>query len=429
MKDSQFTVQEFSFLYTPDNQTLSYGFHGVSTIEGNVTIELQVIAYGFKVTSQRIDPCASNFNGLCPMTAGVVNLYPTTTDASKFTSQVPGIAFTIPDLDGKARIIILKKETGVQLACLEAELSNGKSVDQNAVSWVTAIISGLGLLVSGIASGLGYSNTAAHVAANALSLFGYFQSQAIIGMVAVKLPPVARAWTQNFTWSMGIIRIKFMQNILAWYIQATGGTPSLLFNNLEIVNVEVEKRSLIARAANFLDIATADLIHPLAKRAASKYTSGAIVVVTGIKRMSYLANIEETNFFMTGLGFLVAFVVFVVIGVMFFKLMAEFCVKQLKIAKGSKFVEFRRGWRVVLKGILYRIVSSKLVVCLSLKLTHQLGPYCLPSNEYTLSLGAYSPRFCCGCYLGDNIHLDYSCCAFMGFIQGHQDCSPFHRYA
>ncbi|KAK5239848.1 putative flavin carrier protein 3, partial [Cryomyces antarcticus] len=142
------------------------------------------------------------------------------------------IAYSVPDLDGKVQIYINDTDTGKAVACVEAELSNGKTVDQKGVGWATAVIAGLALLASAITSGLGHSNTAAHVAANALSLFGYFQSQAIIGMAAVPVPPIVASWTQNFQWSMGIIRIGFLQDICTWYQRATGGTPSSVLSNL-----------------------------------------------------------------------------------------------------------------------------------------------------------------------------------------------------
>ena len=157
-----------------------------------------------------------------------------------------GIAYTVPDLDGIVRIYINETSTGKSLACLETELSNGKTVYQKAVVWSVAVIAGLGLVASAISSGLGHSNTAAHVAANAMSLFGYFQAQAIVGMTAVNLPPIVAAWTQNFQWSMGIIRVGFLQRFCTWYQRATGGTPSNLLSSLATTSVRVQKRSLEA---------------------------------------------------------------------------------------------------------------------------------------------------------------------------------------
>ncbi|KAF3903992.1 hypothetical protein AA313_de0202012 [Arthrobotrys entomopaga] len=352
MDNSQFTVSQFDVLYTPNNATLQYSFDGTSSIQGNVFIILDIIVYGYTAYSKKIDPCAEKFASLCPMAAGPVSLPPAAINASAFVNNIPGVAFTIPDIDGLARITIQMASNLQPVACLEAELSNGQTVHQNAVSWVTAVIAGSGLAASAITSGLGHSNTAAHVAANALSLFGYFQSQAMCAMIAVKLPPVVRAWTQNFVWSMGVIRIGFMQNVLHWYIQATGGSPDLLFQNLDRVNVQIQKRALNLQARAM------DIISGLAKRAGDQgtYSQGEFIDVSGISRVAFLARIEETNLFMTGLGFFVSFVVLVVLIVVGFKFGLELCVKKLRIAKGSKFAEFRKGWKIVLKGILYRIV-------------------------------------------------------------------------
>ncbi|EWC46583.1 hypothetical protein DRE_04070 [Drechslerella stenobrocha 248] len=357
MADSKFTVSQFDVLYTPGNASLQYSFLGTSSIESKVFIALEIIVYGFSAYSMMIDPCREGFTSLCPMKAGPVNLPPAVINASAFVSQVPGIAFTVPDIDGVARITIdLDDGKLTPVACLEAELSNGQTVHQNAVSWVTAVIAGSGLAASALTSGLGHSNTAAHVAANVLSLFGYFQSQAICAMVAVKLPPVVRAWTQNFVWSMGIIRIGFMQNVLHWYIQSTGGSPDLLFQNLDRVNVQIMKRSMELQG-RAVEAANAVRSY-LTKRATDQgtYAQGEFIDVTGISRVAFLSRIEQTNVFITGLAFFVAFIVVIVIIVVGFKFGLELCVKKLRIAKGSKFAEFRKGWKIVLKGILYRIV-------------------------------------------------------------------------
>jgi hypothetical protein len=85
--------------------------------------------------------------------------------------------YYIPDLDGKVTVWINDTSTGKPLACVEADLGNGKTVHQRGVAWGIAIVVLLGLILSAIISGGGHSNTASHLAANALALFGYFQAQ------------------------------------------------------------------------------------------------------------------------------------------------------------------------------------------------------------------------------------------------------------
>ncbi|KAK3105458.1 putative flavin carrier protein 3, partial [Teratosphaeriaceae sp. CCFEE 6253] len=221
-ENNNFSATQFDVLLTPKNNSLSFSVVGVTTIQGNVTIDLVVTAYGLQIYQTTLDPCELHFTGLCPMSEGQLNLPPSNVPIpASALSNVPGIAYTVPDLDAKVKVYFNSTTTGLSAACVEAELSNGKTVDQKAVAWAIAVISGLALVASAITSGLGHSNTAAHVAANALALFGYFQAQAFIGMTAVNLPPVVASWTQNFQWSMGIIRVGFLQDIATWYQRST----------------------------------------------------------------------------------------------------------------------------------------------------------------------------------------------------------------
>ena len=263
--------------------------------------------------------------------------------------MITGIAYTVPDLDADVQIVIKRQDTGEKIACVEASLSNGKTVYQVGVAWTTAIISGLGLAASAITSGLGHSNTAAHVAANALSLFGFMQSQAMIGMTSVHMPPIVESWTQDFQWSMGIIHVGFLQTICTWYQRSTGGTPTTLLSQLSDTSVEVLKR----RKRDFVDPAF-NLMKRSANILMKRDTSQKVQVVRGLDRGGFRAGIEETNIFLTGLIFFVVFVCVVVIIIAAFKLFCELLVKNGKM-KTDKFQDFRNGWKVVTRGILFRL--------------------------------------------------------------------------
>ncbi|KAF2841929.1 TRP-domain-containing protein [Patellaria atrata CBS 101060] len=352
-KNSSFSATLFNVVFTPDNNTLTFEIVGVSEISGKVTADLQAFVYGYQAFKQTIDPCDSeDLAGLCPMNTGTINIESNAVLDADTVKQIPGVAYTIPDLDGRVRVYINDTE-GKALACVEAELSNGNTVYQKAVGWVTAVIAGLGLLASAITSGLGHTNTAAHVAANAMSLFGYFQAQAFLGMAAVDLPPVAGSWTQNFQWSMGLIRVSFLQKLATWYQRATGGKPATLLSSLATTSVQVQKRSL-------------EVMHRLLKRAyvdiaarsnnqVTQAETSKTITVHGIERVAFRARIESTNIFMTGYIFFVIFVLLVVLGVIVFKYACEALSKAGKM-KSDKFSDFRNGWKTVLKGIMFRIV-------------------------------------------------------------------------
>jgi hypothetical protein len=249
------------------------------------------------------------------------------------------------------RIRIKNATTNAELACVEAEMSNNNTVDQKAVAWVTAVIAGLGLIASAITSGMGHSNTAAHVAANAMSLFGYFQAQAFIGMCSVPLPPIVASWTQNFQWSMGLIRVGFLQRMATWYQRATGGEPTTYLSQLTNISVDIQKvkRSLDVSARHIGRLAARS------NAASTDLQDGGRVVLHGVKRVGFKANIETSNIFFTGYSFFIIFVILVILLVVAFKFVLEGLVKAGKM-KSDKFVEFRNGWQTVLKGIMFRVI-------------------------------------------------------------------------
>ena len=422
--NSSFTATLFNVIFTPDNNSLAFNILGVSSISGYVTAEIDVIAYGYTALKQTLDPCASNLEGLCPMNTGQINIQSNIDIPPSIEKDIPGIIYGVPDFDGLVKVYIKNNVTGVSEACVEAPLSNGQTVDQKGVGWTTAVIAGLALLASAVTSGLGHSNTAAHVAANALSLFGFFQAQAIIGMTAVPLPPIVASWTQNFQWSIGIIRVGFLESICTWYQRATGGTPSTLLSTLNTESVEVQKRSLnvgksIMRAA-----------HALSKRTNASATSTAakVVIVSGIKRVGFRAKIETTNIFLTGLIFFMIFVFLTAVCVMLFKGFCEIAVKAGWF-KGDKFEDFRTGWKVVLKGILFRLVSHESCVQRPNTNLTSIGAYWLSANLHFVPLGVDAEglgRRSCTCII--LLHFDEHS-SWLGFAQGLPDSQAISHHA
>ncbi|KAI9368780.1 hypothetical protein BJX61DRAFT_536978 [Aspergillus egyptiacus] len=349
---SNFTATYFHVKYTPDNNSLLIGFDGVSAISGRVEATLVLDAYGYTALSHTINPCDLNLEGLCPMNTGPIDVRDIPLEIpDDVSSNIPGIAYTVPDLDASVRIYINSTDTHESIACLEASLSNGKTVYQKGVGWATAVIAGLGLTASAITSGLGHSNTAAHVAANALSFFGFMQSQALIGMTSVHLPPIVQSWTQNFQWSMGIIRVGFLQDICTWYQRSTGGTASTVLSELSTVSVQPLKKRWLEPAAGLI----ARSVETLARRdTESDRATSETKEVRGIERVGFIAKIEETNIFLTGFIIFVVFVALVMLLVVLFKAGCELLAKHGKM-KSDKFQDFRNGWRVVARGILFRL--------------------------------------------------------------------------
>lgn len=360
--ESSFSASLFNVVFTPSNNSISVNVVAKSTISGKVKFRVIASVYGYPIINNDVfDPCTIDGGaGLCPMHVGSITSAFNLDVPADALDRVPAIGYEIPDLDATVHVEIFQPGSDTNVACLEASISNGKTVDLIGVKWATAVVAGLALISSALVSGLGHSNTASHVASNALSLFGYFQAQAIIGLTAVRLPPIVTSWTQDFQWSMGIIRVGFMQDIFTWYQRATGGTPARLLDSLTNVSVHVQKkRSLGAVAAVGVDLFKRGMamapraLNNLGKRANIMSDDGSYVVY-GIQRVAFRAKIESTNLFMTGLTFFCLFVIVTILCVAVFKGLCELFAKQKWMAP-DKFLEFRNGWLTVTKGIMFRM--------------------------------------------------------------------------
>ncbi|AGO12066.1 AaceriADR407Cp [[Ashbya] aceris (nom. inval.)] len=393
MQNSQFQAQKFDVVFNLDHGRVDFDIDATTTITDKVVVRFEVTAYGLTVFKGVRDFCQDNIPALCELRAGRINVqsHQLIEDTEMIRKKVPKVAFIVPDLD--AQVVVkayAQSDTGFTrpLACVQAVLSNGKTVQTKYASWPIAAIAGVGVLTSGFVSVIGHSTTAAHIASNSISLFSYFQNVAITSMMGVaRVPPIAAAWSQNFQWSMGIIQVPFMQKIFQWYIQATGGTPVVVVSNKDLLSISVQrrrmKRAMVRGASlvyeklrNVVDHMRTDSVKQFSVSTGSDtnfdttfkdktmYTSderdvddflNKILVLHGIQRVAYKAGIELSNVFLTGICFFLFFVVVVVICLAAFKAIVELLAKVRMVNESTKFVEYRRCWAHIIKGTLFRI--------------------------------------------------------------------------
>lgn len=364
MDNSQFTAHFFDVRYYPDNKTVVFKIDATTTIDTKIIIDAEIIAYGLKITKMTFNPCSLNQVGICPLSPGRIDIESTYVIDSNATNQIPSIAYTIPDLDAQVKVVAYstndtRKTT--PLACVQAILSNGKTVQTKYAAWPIAAISGIGVLTSGFVSVIGYSSTATHIASNSISLFVYFQNLAITAMMGVsRVPPIAAAWTQNFQWSMGIINVKFMQKIIDWYIQSTNGESTVILANKDVLSISVQKKrkrelSLASSSDYNFDTITDDSSLYTTNERNSKDYSAKILVLRGIQRVAYLANIEISNLFLTGIVIFLFFLFVVVVSLIFFKSLLEVLTRARLMPQSSNFFQYRKNWGQIIKGTLYRL--------------------------------------------------------------------------
>lgn len=343
MENSQLTASSFNVTFNPDDRSLHYSLTMATQIDGNITAEVEVYAYGFRIITQNVDLCEVGWKQFCPLNPGNVQVDSIQYVPQHYANQIPGIAYQVPDIDAYARVRVYNNQSE-NLACVQAFFSNGKTVSQTGVKWATAVVAGIGLLLSALLSTFGNSTAASHISANTMSLFLYFQSVVVVSMEHVhRVPPIAEAWAENLAWSMGLIRISFMQRIFRWYIESTGGNPSLYLTSRTV-------SLLTQRSLEYLDY------FGLVKRATNVlYGNSNVVIFRGIERLGYSSNIENTSIVATGFTFFILCGYVLAGFIMACKYSIELSIR-CGWMRNDRFLTFRQNWKTVLKGSLLRYI-------------------------------------------------------------------------
>lgn len=362
MENSEFTSTYFDVYYYPHNSTAVFYVDGSSSLSGKIKADISLVVYGLNVYQDSIDLCSLGYDTICPISAGHIDVQGTYTIETDLTSQIPSVAYTIPDIDAYVKVLVYSTDDSNStspLACLKAVITNGKTVQTRYAGWPIACVSGFGLVVSSVVSILGHSATASHIASNAVSLFIYFQNLAIMAMMGVaRVPPIAASWAQNFMWSLGIIDVEFMQDIIYWYVQSTGGDVTAVLTNKDVISISVQKmKKLLFKREISAAPASDDYLDDSSVYYTDEYNlSSKTLVLRGIQRVAYLADIEISNLFMTGIIFFlfVGFILVFLISV--FRGFCEILIRSGAI-KEHRFSYFRANWNLVIKGSVYRYVD------------------------------------------------------------------------
>lgn len=138
--------------------------------------------------------------------------------------MIPSIAFSVPDLDGQAKLELRSLDGGQELACIQSTVSNGKSMAVPAVPYIAAGIAGAALLFSGLSAlGTGVNPGVTTPSPTFGEVVGWFQSMAMNGMISVQFPSVYRSFTKNFGFSGGLVSWTAMQTSIDNFREKTGG--------------------------------------------------------------------------------------------------------------------------------------------------------------------------------------------------------------
>ncbi|KAJ5475024.1 hypothetical protein N7539_008090 [Penicillium diatomitis] len=383
MKDSDIAVQKLDVSYSKSTRKVVFDVAGSSAKEQYVTASLVVTAYGHEIYTRTFDPCGTDIHvdQLCPVPAKGFAASGDIVVPDEYASQIPSIAFNIPDLDGQAKLILTSNSTDV--ACVQSNLSNGKTASVKGVSWASAGIAAGALALGGVSalSTAGVSG-APSASPSAGDVMGWFGSMAMNGMLSVSYPPVYQSFTRNFAWSTGLIPWASMQNSIDNFRKSTGG--NLTHNSytyLSALNTATSTQTTNAsstaskRSAEFvyqsrhlfirsLDFSENSGSNGTGTANATSSSSGGLTscgdVVSNIKCYAQEVMIPSANVFMTILLVFAIVVAVIVVGILLLKVILELWALYGNFPQ--KLANFRRDYW----GLMARTITNMILVLYSI---------------------------------------------------------------
>ncbi|EXJ90781.1 hypothetical protein A1O1_03885 [Capronia coronata CBS 617.96] len=329
---STIKVNNVDISFDRSTNKIQFDVSGTSTKEQEVTAELVVTAYGVQVYQKEFDPCndSTKVDQLCPVPEGTFAANGTQEIPSEYTDLIPSIAYSLPDLDGSAQLV-LKAKDGQQLACIQSGVTNGKTVEVPAVSYVAAAIAAAALAVSLV----GAAATSGHPGSSSSSpgfseVIWWFQGMAMNGMHSVPYPTIYRSFSKNFGFSTGLVSWAGLQKSIDSFRSHTGG-------NLTDASYEYLRNSTLV----FSDGSTVQTTTGIVRRTVSLFlrdidtsingttpdsdddNSTESHLVKGIQGYVEQLTIPETNTFMTVLLVFAIVVAIIVVGILLFKVVLE----------------------------------------------------------------------------------------------------------
>ncbi|KAI9808724.1 MAG: hypothetical protein M1825_003876 [Sarcosagium campestre] len=364
-------VKNVNVQYDRKTNEVTFDVAGSSEREQKVTASLVVTAFGNKVYEKDFNPCddETKVDQLCPVPKGNFAATGKQKIPDEFASQIPDIAFQIPDLDGEAKLILKSADGKNDLACIQSEVNNGKSVEVPGVTYLAAGVAGAALCVSGlsaVAAAGGPGGAPSMVSFT--TVIGWFQSMALNGMLSVEYPPVYRSFSKNFAFSGGLIPWNQMQTTIDNFRNKTGGNLTedsvQYLQNATLVYTQsasnLTKRGFDIVFSDFIldarDVdASVNGSDPAAAESGDE-EGKSTHFVQGIQAYVERLMIPQSNTFMTVLLIFAIAIGAVVVGILLFKVILETWALFASFPK--KLTGFRkRYWGIMARTIVNMILA------------------------------------------------------------------------
>lgn len=381
--DSSVKVDKIDISYNNENKTVSFDVAGSSSKVQNVTAILNVTAYGNTVYSKSFNPCDKGtfVEQLCPVPVGKFAARGSQQIPAEFANMVPGIAFQIPDISAVATLQLVSADGGKKVACIQSDVSNGKTTDIPVISYIAAGVAGAALVLTGVsAAGAALSGGSAGLGGGSGGgmgtispsfgeTIGWFQGMAMNSMLSVNYPPIYRNFAKNFAFSAGVSPWSGMQTAIDDFRSKTGGNLTQdnyrYLQNATLVFPDGSTSSPNKGLFNFKR--SIDAFVDLAERAIDTSINSTDTAgndggedfqhkVQGIQAFAEKLLVPKSNIFMSALLIVAIIIGVIVVGILLVKVILE------AWALFGNFPEGLKGFRKHYWGSIARTITSLILL-------------------------------------------------------------------
>lgn len=379
--NTDITVNRADISFNANTKVISFDVSGFSARSQNVSAVLQVSAYGNDIFENEFNPCdsATFVEQLCPVPAGRFSAKGEQEIPTQFADMVPDIAFKVPDISAWAKLELKTEDGEEEVACIQSQVSNGKTANIPAVPFVAAGVAGAALIASGasaigavFAGGAGGAGGASGGGAGTVSpsfteVMGWFQGLAMNGMLSVNYPPIYRSFTKNFAFSTGLIPWEDLQIAIDNFRASTGGNLDedsiAALRNATLVfpdgsTAEPEKGFAKAKRAveAFSMLAARQIEINVGAAGQEEEAPGLELSVSGIQAFTQQLMVPKSNTFMTVLLVVAILIGAIALGILLVKVVLE------AWALFGNFPESLAGFRKHYWGSIARTITTLILL-------------------------------------------------------------------
>ncbi|KEP50351.1 putative integral to membrane protein [Rhizoctonia solani 123E] len=200
-------VQELDIRYYRENASVVFDVTASSLRNDlRVALALNLTVYGMQPLSLDLNLCQLA-SAVCPLPLYNFSGQGTLPIPSSFSSKIPTIGYTVPDLEAYAQLELLRVDTGEVAACVSATLSNGWSMRQPGATWsavavvlFSIVTSALWSLSKAKWSGIETGHWAEKELWRVVDVISFVQMIGISALLNLNYPSAYRAFAENFPW-------------------------------------------------------------------------------------------------------------------------------------------------------------------------------------------------------------------------------------